>query len=110
MWTTGKGRQLPTYPQPLRRRRGQPRTGRRQSRAALKANERNGRPVTFSFAGTIARPVTLSFDLTRKHVHEERYSDEDFQRLKFYEHSAKTDEPSLAPLYSLALQEYRKNG
>ena len=43
-----------------------------------------------------------------RHVHQERYDDEDFVRLKFYEQSVKMDDPLLDKLYSLALQVYRK--
>lgn len=43
-----------------------------------------------------------------KHVHQKRYDDEDFERLKYYEHSVKMDEPIFNMLYPLALREYRK--
>jgi hypothetical protein len=46
-----------------------------------------------------------------KHVHQERYGDEDFDRLNIYERMTKEDDPLasiLGRLYPLALNEYRK--
>jgi hypothetical protein len=46
-----------------------------------------------------------------KHVHQERYDDEDFERLNIYESMSKQDDPlasALGRLYRVALREYRK--
>lgn len=50
-------------------------------------------------------------DTRGKHVHQERYSDEDFERLGIYERMSKEDDPLasvLGKLYPLALCDYRK--
>ncbi len=45
-----------------------------------------------------------------RHVHQERYGDEDFERLTFFERMAKEDDPLssiLGEVYPLALKDYR---
>jgi hypothetical protein len=46
--------------------------------------------------------------LRGKHVHQERYDDEDFERLGLYETLGDIVNPVLSEIYPLALREYRK--